>query len=235
MSITYSTALNQLRENLNEARESTWRDTELLRYLYHGARRIAQRVLAHEKEASIAVTLGVQSYTAPVDMILAHRLVFAPASSTQRFPLELREVNEMDEIWGTGETQGRGDPRYVSFWGKAPSTSMKLYPVPTRSGTITIQYYNFPTLPASFALTALSSTVIDIPDGWEDLVVTYAEARARFRVGDQHAVSRMQDFEAELANLDEHATLSHHDQPGHIVADMMGMSGNPMWGWNTSY
>jgi hypothetical protein len=168
-------------------------------------------------------------------MILAHRFVFIPTSSTQRLPMEMREENEMDEIWGTGETQGRGDPRYVTFWGKAGNITIKVFPVPVRSGSMVVKYYNFPTLPASFTLPALGSTAIDIPDGWEDTVVTYAEARARFRVGDNQAVSRMQDFEAELANYDEISTLSHHDQAGHVVADMMGFMGNPMLGgrgWN---
>lgn len=231
MSITYAAALAQLREQLNEEAASTWTDPELLRYLYHGTRRIAQRVLGSRDSTTVAVTLGTQTYTAPTDMILASRMVFGPTGDTSRIPLELRAKNEMDELWGAGQVQSTGDPRYACMWGNSPSVVITLYPTPSRSGTLYIDYYSYPALPATFTTTALGSTTMDVPNGYEDLAITYAEMRARRRVGDDQWQVMAAEFEAELATMDSIVSLPHHDNPGKFVLGGAALYGgiNPWW------
>jgi hypothetical protein len=219
MSITYTVALAQLRENLNEPTASTWQDAELLRYLYYGSKQVAQRTLTGKKSTTVSITLGTQTYTAPTDLILIHRASFSATGASERIPLELRAPREMDELWGVGETIARGDPNYISMWGKVPTVTMKLYPTPARSGTLYLDYYNFPALPGTFSTGALGSSTLDVPDGYEDLPILYAELRARRRVQDEQWKELAADFADQLGALEDVAARPHHDQPGQIVMD----------------
>jgi hypothetical protein len=233
MSITYTVALAQLRENLNEGTASTWSDAELLRYLYYGSKQVAQKLMASKRSTTIAVTLGTQTYTGPTDLILIHRVAFSATGATDRLSLELRAPREMDEIWGTAETQSRGDPRFISMWGKVPTVTIKLYPTPSRSGTLYVDYYNFPPLPATFSINAIGATAIDIPDGYEDMVITYAEIRARRRVGDSMWQEIAAEYSDALSTMENIVTRPHHDQAQFITADNAYMSGP--WSWNPWY
>ena len=238
MSITYGEALRQLRENLNEVVPSTWQDPELLRYLWNGTRRLAQRTMALRNSGNVTIVLGTQTYTLSTlpDLMLATRAVFLPTGATNSIPLELRGKNEMDEIWGTAQLQSRGDPRYAAFWGNAPSVQMILYPTPYRSGTLAVDYYAYPPMPASFTNLSLKASALVVPDGYEEVPITYAEMRARRRVGDGAWQALEQQFEQELDTINAVVSLPHHNQPGQITAEGWPLfTGVTPWWMNRPY
>jgi hypothetical protein len=66
-----------------------------------------------------------------------------------------------------------------------------LYPRPTNAGVLRVWYYQRPPEPVS------DGSNILIPDGWEHLILDYAEYRAKMK-------DRDQDWQAAKAQFNEH-------------------------------
>lgn len=181
MSKTQGTLVKELRSRLNEPNPTGFfADEELRAWLNEGAREAARRTEALRAKTTIAVLASTQDYTAPTDMVRIHRLEFQPTGSSQRVPLVYRDRTAMDVVWGTYQAISQSWwPEMYTTWGFPPAVTVTLYPTPTTAGTLHCYYYR---LPASLTTTGTqATTTIDIPEGWEDAILSYAEARARLK------------------------------------------------------
>ena len=224
MTITYLTGLNRLRENLYEPTPSLWSDDELRRYIYEGAKEVARIIRPTEAKVSVTVTLGTQEYTAPTDLIQLHRAEYTITGSSTTYPLKFREYNEMDAIWGTSKTLSRGRPEFLTSWGVVPVCKLILFPTPSANGSLTLYYYNLPPEPTNFTSNTLNTVAIPVPQGWEDITLTYGEMRALRARGQARWRELEEEWFRKLTHL-EALTDAHHDQPGTITPEVPMLPG----------
>lgn len=185
MPISLKMARDQLRERLGEPDPRQFKDIFLNSALNEGARDLCRRTECHRDTWTVATTASQQEYTGPTLLIRVHR---AEVESTdgRRTPLEYRDFQSMDAVWHTSQATSEGDPLLYTTWGMPPTLKVVLYPKPSTVMTLRLHYYRFPTIAVS------DETAIEVPEGWEDAVITYAEYKARLRDGDP----RWQDLKA---------------------------------------
>jgi hypothetical protein len=200
MPLTRSQYRSKLRERLGEGAAYSWTDTELNSWIYEGAVEVALLTECLSTIQNVSVASGVYTVNPPADAIRIHRLewinlpVGNPNFSTaQVYPLDYRSINNLDSIRGTGQQSVTGIPRIYSTWGYSGTSTFNiiLYPRPTSAGTLRVWYYQRPSEPANDAAQVL------IPDGWEHLILDYAEYRAKLK-------DRDEDWQAAKAQFNEH-------------------------------
>jgi hypothetical protein len=224
MSKTQGTLVKELRSRVNEPSPNGFlSDEEIRAWVNEGAREVARRTEALRTSTTIAVTAGTQDYTAPVDSVRVHRLEWKPTGSSQRVPLVYRDRQAMDVVWGTHQAITESWwPEWYSMWGVPPTMTITLYPTPTSAGSLYCYYYK---LPAALSVTGTAATTtLDIPEGWEDLILSYAEARARLKQqrADLYQIAQGQ-FRDLLSALQETSTR-YTDAPGQVTPDFGWMS-----------
>jgi hypothetical protein len=138
---------------------------------------IARRTECLRASSTISVTADVATVTGPVDCIRIHRAEYYPTGSDLRYPLEYRDFNQMDVLWGVNQNISTAIPAYYTTWGFPPTLTIRLAPVPAVAGSLLVYYYRLPAELAT-ANTNDASTVLDLPTGWHDLVLDYVEAMA---------------------------------------------------------
>lgn len=166
----------RIRTRLDESTATMWTDAQLKEWVNDATRDIARVGEVVQALTTTAVTAGTQIYTGPTDALRIHMVRFYTDAAGSRNTLQYRDVNTMDELWGSGQVQGGGTPQVYTLWGTAPAISIILYPTPAQSGTLQIYYYRTP-VPLATDGSADASEVV-VPGGWEDLVVDYAEYNA---------------------------------------------------------
>jgi hypothetical protein len=179
MPVTLSEYIRRSRSVLDEPSARFWTDAELTDWINDGARDLARRaedLLTYDQ--TINVSANIASYPLPVDVIRIHRAEFVPVNSTQTYPIRASSQDEMDQIWGTYQQNPASYPSWFvtkGYPGGSGSSSFQIqfYPVPSQPGTINLYYYKMPKRLASTD-TALT---IDLPEGWDDLIITYVEWR----------------------------------------------------------
>jgi hypothetical protein len=219
MTQTLSVALSSVRSLLDEPSAQFWSDAELTHWINAGCTDLARRVEWKRAQATIAVTGGTQSYTAPVDTYRIYRIQFTPTSSQNTYTVEFRGYMEMDQIWGINQQWPASYPLYYTLWKVPPTMSIILYPVPSQAGNLTVFYYQ-QVVPA-----VATTDNIDVLSGWEDTVDDYACYRALRKDADP----RWQDFKASYeekvtAMID--TTRTFQDQAGTFTT---GQSALPTW------
>lgn len=223
MAITQSSALSQLRSRLGERGSGSetvgvWTNPELRVYLNEAQREIARRSEALNKSTTVSVSANTQTGTAPTDMVRIHKVDWYTSSTGSRYPLEYRDRDNLDRLWGTAEVLSRGTPEFWTFDGyPGGSGVITLFPTPGVNGTLKVYYYAFP---ADLATdTSAASSSMTIPSGWEDLLIDYAEFRA-LRQNRQAAEAQeaLAQFEMRLAGLVD-ASTKWTDQPGQFIND----------------
>lgn len=219
MSKTQGTLVSELRSRINEPNANGFfSDIELRTWINEGAREIARRTEALRTSSTIAVLANTQDYTAPTDCIRMHRLEFKPTGQTQRMPLQYRDRQAMDVVWGTHSAITVSYwPEYYSMWGLPPTMTITVYPTPSGAGTLYAYYYKLPTALSTSG--SASATTLDVPEGWEDLILDYAESRARLKQqrADLYGIA-WQQFIDRLMSLNE-AAVRFVDAPGQITPD----------------
>lgn len=219
MSKTQGTLVKELRSRINEPNPNGFfSDEEIRTWVNEGARECARRTEALRTSSTIAVTANTQDYTAPTDCVRMHRLEFKPTGSSQRIPLMYRDRTAMDVVWGTYQLMSSSWwPEFYTMWGIPPTMTITLYPTPTTAGSLYAYYYRLPT--ALSVTGTAAATTLDIPEGWEDLILSYAEARARLKQQrtDLYQVAWGQ-FRELLQALNETAAR-YTDSPGIVTPD----------------
>jgi hypothetical protein len=169
---TLAAARRALRERLDEKTARQWPDTALDRWLHEGAKDMARKCEVLQDTAAIDATAGDQTYALPTDMVRIYRATWQNDNDTTLYPLEYRDFNSADAVWWTQQAITQGTPAIFTMWGVLGSVEAVLYPTPAVNGTLNVYYYRLPTVPTS------DTAALDIPNGWEDTMYSYAEYRA---------------------------------------------------------
>lgn len=230
MTQTQSNLLQMVRDRLDEQTESSWLDTELRRWINQGAREVARRTETLQTTSTIAMSSGVQQYTAPTDVIRIYRVEYLDTSSIV-YPLEYRDFNTMDGVWWSSQLTASGRPMLWTAWGFPPTLKIILYPTPDTSATnIKVYYYKLPTVIAEDG--SNPNTTLDIPNGWEDLLVDYVEYNALRKDRDPRWQEAKALFEQHVTEMYE-MTRRWTDQAGMMDFDI-GVPLHP-YIWNENW
>lgn len=228
MSLTQDEALTRLRDRLNESTARQWQDAQLRRWINDALRDIARTAEYYETTATVAIIANTQSYslsaiTPPIARV--HRVEFVPTGYTQTYPLEYEDYSNLDSIWGTGKTTAQARPEVWTAWGASPAINLLLYPKPSSAGTLTLYYYAVPVRLAE-TTTSDASTVLKIPEGWESLILDFAEYHALRRDRDPRWQEAKQLYDDALTHF-INMTSRHSDQAGRMVPT--GFGSVPGW------
>lgn len=224
MTKTQGALLDDIRSRLDEPEARQYTDAEIRRWINQGAADIARRTETLQERTDIAITSGTREYTLPTNVIRVNRVEWNATGEGQKYPLEYRDWQNMDAIWYSQQAVTTARPVYYTMWGFPPSLKIVLYPIPYANGNIKVFHYR---LPAELATVnqADANTVIEVPAGWEDCIVDFAEYMALRKDRDprwQEAKGLYEERVAELFDLSRRWT----DQGGVVVPDTPMV---PMW------
>ncbi|GIV04099.1 MAG: hypothetical protein KatS3mg015_2929 [Fimbriimonadales bacterium] len=214
---TQATYLTSIRERLDESTARFWTDVELRRWINEAARDIARRSETIQEVDTVSITAGTQEYTLASDLLRVHRVEFSPSSDNNVYPLEYVDYTNLDSIWFTNKTIDRGTPRLFTLWGFVPNLKIIFYPTPDRAGTASVYGYR---LPAELATDgSQSASNVEVPEGWEDLVVEYVLYQALLKDGNPEWQAAKALYDEKLDAMMQ-LTRRWTDQAGMIVSDL---------------
>jgi hypothetical protein len=121
------------------------------------------------------------------------------------------------------QSQTRAFPDYCAFFGFPPTLTIYLYPVPAQAGNLNVFYYRLP------AVAINDADVLDIVEGWWDLVALFAEYQALRADADQRFTEAKTIYEEKVGEMID-VTRKWHDQAG-----MMTTGRTWLPGWLTSF
>lgn len=185
--VTLNDTLTNCRSQLDELNvvNQYWKDSELIAWVNDGVRDVARRaevILVYN--TSLAANVGQAKYNLPVDVIRVHRVEFIPGDSTQIYPVTGSTYDELDQIWGINPTQQSSYPTTYACWGTPGNMTIQFYPVPAASGRFNLFYYR---MPGNLATDGSSNAEsLDIPSGWDDVIIMYVSYRALMKARDPH-------------------------------------------------
>lgn len=233
MPVTLQDVIRRVREDIDEPTAHLWTDTGITDWINDGARdlsRKAEDLMVFD--TSIAVVAGTAKYALQSDLIRVHRMEFVPSGSTQTYPLTPSSHGEMDGIWGINQSQASAYPSFfvtIGYPGGTGTSAMKvqLFPVPSASGTLNVFYYKLPYRfldPEANAVELAKS--LEVPEGWDDLVVLYAQYRAMRKDRDPRWQEAKQLYDEQLDHL-INVTRFYHDQEQMMT--VASRAGVPNW------
>lgn len=228
MTTTQAALLADVRARLDEASAAFWTDEELLRWINEATRDIARRAEVLQTTATVTVVAGTNEYTLPTNVARIYRVNWIPDGSSTEYPLEYQDFNSMDSAGWTW-TNAQGYPAVFTLWGYTPSLKIVLYPSPSAAGEIKLWYYKYPTELATDG-SALSS-LVDIPNGWNDIVVSYCEAMALRKDANPRWEEARTLYENDLAEMMDRSRRW-TDQAGAMQSNGAWLPG---WLWNPDY
>lgn len=233
MAITQGEAITQIRARIDEPTAIYWTDVNLRMWINDTARDMARRTECLRDTYNQAATAGTYAYTPAFTSVTQpyriYRVEFTPTGQTQVYPLEYRDRNSADEIWGLAQAQQTGIPAIWTSWGAPPALTLQVFPSPSVNGTLKLYYYGLPTVLAT-ATSADANVAVDIVDGWEDVLIDGVEYRARRRDNDSDWVQAKQEYEQHLEALME-ASIRYTDAFGVITGGVSGGNFLPQWLW----
>ncbi len=216
MATSLSTALTHLSTKLDDLNNQRWTTTELTQYLNEGQTDVVRRSETLEELVNIGIVNGIQKYLAPANMNRIHKVEFVPSGQTQTWPLQFREILTMDSIWGIYQNQPSSFSQYYSLWGQPPLTQIILYPTPGQSGHLNVWYYR------RCVQLVNNTDNIDVPEGWADLAITYAEYVALRKDADPRWADAKSIYEDKLTEMIEKTRL-HADAANTFDTGFSGM------------
>ena len=215
-------------------------DTEITQWINDGLRDISRRaeaLITYDTTISIPAYIPVPgqsapTYTLPTDVIRIQRIEFIPTGAiNQTYPLQASTQQEMDQVWGTYQQNPASYPQWWVTRGYPGGTGrnlfvLQVYPVPSQGGTLAIFYYRLPIRIGDPVATPANYTVtLDIVEGWDDLVVEYAIAKAFQKQRNDGWKDRMQSYETKVAEMVD-VTRKFTDQPSYMT---FGTRFMPSW------
>lgn len=222
-----SDARLQLRDRLDEASPRRWTDSQLNRWINEGCRDIARRAECLQSTTDLAVAANTQqsSLASLSGLLRIHRVEWQTTGTTQWNALEPRDINDMDAIWWDHQTQHKSRPNYFTLKGTPPALTILLYPTDPTGGTARIWWWRLPV-----EVTTDAST-LDLPDGWYDVALDYAEYRAMRKDSDPRWKEAFDIYKDNLASLVEQ-TRRYNDQNATITP---GVPHLPSWIYDDAY
>lgn len=230
MTKTQTELVDDIRSRLDEPVEDQWLDAEIRRWINQGCNEVARRTETLQATSTISLVVGQQQYTAPSDVIRIYKVDYLDTSNRVDV-LEYRDFNTMDSVWWSSQLTVTGRPMMWTAWGFPPNLKIIVYPLPdTASTSIKVYYYKTPT---ELALDgSQGTTTLDIPSGWEDLIVDYAEYMALRKDRDPRWQEAKALFESNVQAMYE-MTRRWTDQAGQFDTDFVPIHPyitDPNWG-----
>ncbi len=170
---TQGQILSTVRIRLDEPVATRWSDPELRTYINEGVKDVARRSETIQKQVDLPAVEGERKYRLPADVLRVHKVEFQRTGDTRIFPIEYADLHSMDAMWYTQQAVTRRTPTHFTMWGYPPVLDLVCYPTPDTGGSWRLHYYS---LPDDLATVDASdqTTQLQIPSGWEDLVIEYA-------------------------------------------------------------
>lgn len=228
MPTTVTTAITAIRERLDEPTAAQWTDIQLRRWLNEGIRDIARRTFHYTDIDTIAITVpSTGLYAAQSDVIRINNVYFTPtADPTRKMPLEPHAWEGLDQVWWDYQDRAMGDPFVFGVYGYAPTTMIKLYPVPTRAGTLTLHVAR---MPAVLDVTGGTGNV-DCPDAWLEVAYDFCEYMALKK-------DRQSEYWQSTFNLYEQKIQAMIDNGDYLNApgEFIWAGANPLPRWLTDF
>lgn len=224
-----ATCVTAIRERLNEPTVAQWTDIQLRRWLNESIRDIARRTFHFTDLKTISIVANTGTYVAAADVIRINNCYFAPtADPTSKYPLEAKAWDSLDNVWWNWQDRASGDPVIFGVYGYSPSVTLKVFPVPTRPGTL---YMHCARMPAVLDVTSGSGN-IDCPEAWLELAFDYTEYMALRKARDQRWTENKDLYEQKIQGMIE--VGDYLNAPGEFIYDTFG---NPVPGylWNSQY
>jgi len=223
--MTLGEAMADLRDRLDEApgdeSSGVWTNVALRRCINRGVREVARRAECMEKTGTVSISAGTQSGTLPTDLVRIRKAEWYTSASGQRVPLEYRQRENLDRIWGWSQVTQQGRPEFwtVDGYPGGSAHNIVLFPTPSSTGTVKVFYYY---LPADLATDgSADATNLSLPYGWEDVALDFAEYRAFRMARDvnsaQGALARFTDNLSAIASASNQNYVA--DQPSQIIYD----------------
>lgn len=213
MTTTVANAVTMLRERLDESTAAQWSDVQLRRWLNEAIRDIARRTHLYTDTDTIAVTGGTGEYTVAADVLRINSVYFTPDGESRKMPVEARAWEAMDNVWWDAQDRESGWPAYYTTYGFAPVLKLKLFPIPSGDGDLTLHVAR---LPAALDVAAGTGN-IEVIEGWLEPALDYAEYMAFRKDRDMEmAKSALQVYEARVNDMLETAETLNAN--GEIVA-----------------
>lgn len=217
MPVLLSEAKTAIRERLGEQFAAQWTNPELVRWLNEGIADIARTAEWYELTATIPAVVGTTQYTTTFPYTRVHRCEWLPTGSSQTYPMEWREMNDMDEVWGTWQSSS-GTPLYFTIWGApavaAPTTiTFVSFPAPTTAGNFKLYAYG---IPVALVDTTDDAKALQIPEGWQSIVYDYVEYMALRRDRDPRWQEARAMYERNMQTFIRNVE-SRSDQPGRFT------------------
>src|SRR6516164_1672989 len=110
MPATLGTVIKEVRTMLDEKTPRFWDNDDLATWINEGARDIARRTETLEALIQFEAIYTQPTYPLPMDTLRVHRVEFQNVVQNAMpitYPLEMRSINEMDQIWGSMQYQQR--------------------------------------------------------------------------------------------------------------------------------
>jgi len=214
---TQAAVVTEVRSRIDEPTAGVASEVELRTWINEAAKDIARTAECLRAKGSVAVTAGTQAYTAPTDVVRILRVEYKADGNNRVVPLEHRQYNAMDSVWGTWQTMSSNTPSYYTTWGYAPTLTLTVYPTPTTDGDLFVYYAKYP---ADLATDGSDGTDnVDVPNGWEDVLCDYVEYRYWLKDGRTDNAQRAKAvYDENLMKLIA-ATTTYVDAPGMITHD----------------
>lgn len=235
MAITQFQAMTDIRARLDEPSSRYWDDKDLRRWINEIAKDMARRTESLRGTYSHAVVVGDSActplFTSTTNLYRIYRVEFIPTSSGQVYPLEYRDPNAADEVWGLSQQITEGIPAIWTSWGAPPTLSLQVFPSPSLAGDLKLWYYRLPTSLATDTA-ADAATNVDVVAGWEDVLVDGVEYKAKRRDSDSSWTEAKQEYEQHLEAMME-ATTRFSDAAGMIVTPNGGYI--PTWLYGSDF
>lgn len=176
MALTEIQGLARLRSRLNEksVTTGTWDDSDLLPWLQDSMRDLARRTLCLSGTKTLNTVANQSEYTVSADVLRIYRIEYNPTDG-RKIPLQARPYNAMDAIWWSEQDRYSSEPSLYTTWGTPPALTLKLYPRPSASITGGLKLF-VARMPADLSsLTTAGATALDMPEGWVEVALDYAE------------------------------------------------------------
>lgn len=221
MSMTLAQARSRVRARLDEATETFWTDDNLDVWINEGARDLSRRTeTLLTSDVTNPVTAGVATVAAPTNVLRIYMVEWERDGDDRVKELEYRDRKQMPAVWWESQDISSGEPWCYTTDGYPPSLTLRLYPTPSDAGNLRIHYY------ASSTDATDDSDTVTTPNGWDDLILDYAEFRALRVDGDARWQSAFQIYEGNVARMLE-TTRRFVEGVGGIVET----NGGPLPAW----
>lgn len=226
---TQAQILSRIRRKLFEGTAARFTDETLREWINEGVGEIVRRTECQRTYATIPAVAGTQEYPGFNNTVRIHAVNYTSTSSGRSYDLEYNDYKSVASVAWTTLATAEGTPSIYWTWGSPPGLTIGLYPTPSQAGTIGVHYYRFAT-PLAINGSA-AATSVDVPQGWEDLIIEYAVIEAMISDRDERYAIYQEKFEKKLSALQD-ASVRFNDQAGVIN---VGRSAIPQWLYDSSW